>query len=262
MKEINKTFSPELLANLIKKRIEFPNSTGPYVRLHQDEVATDIINALITEDDEYRKKLTPAVGLLLYKMMHDELGESHEILRGVFAIIKDCKLTECDTLVYNWLNNKKNVLVSGTEPIEQRWKQTYREGMMAYAQIQPKDVVVEHWWFNIWKEGSIYWWAAAFTGLRIQNPNSAADELPLLVSRNTDKVPFLLVGMWNDLNSRGILEDAIRCGLNDNTGWAGLGLNMILEKLNDADKNIIMLNLKSLNRTPEKTEQAEKIYAL
>ena len=65
------------------------------------------------------------------------------------------------------MNNKVGVLVSGTSPIDQRWKQTYRDGMLAYAQIQEKDPVVENWWFNTWREGSAIWWGAAFNGLRI-----------------------------------------------------------------------------------------------
>lgn len=241
VKDMRKTFNPETLADLIKKRIEFPNVTGPYIN-KTDETPTDIISALIADDDENRKKLTPAVGFLLYKMLHGKMGESHEILRGVFAIISDCKLMECEQLVYDWLRAKHN-----HDPIDTRWKHTYRDGMMAYAHIQSKkNKETEAWWLNIWRESSSVWWPAAFMGLRIQNPSAAIAELPLMISRNTDKAAYLLLGAWNDPDARGLLEQSIHRGLNANTGWAGLALNMLLEKLTDEGKNQIMMSLKRL----------------
>lgn len=248
VKEIRKTFNPELLADLIKKRIEFPASTGPLISTFKEEAATDIIDAFIADSEEYRKKITPAVGLLLYKMMHGKMTESHEILRGVFAIIRESKLTDCHKLVYNWLQLKHNVQTSS----DVKWKHTYREGMMAYAQIQSKDEKNEGWWLNIWREGSSVWWPPAFLGLRIQNPTAACAELPLLITRHLTNegamAGYLLVGMWNDPDARGLIERAIRRGLDENTGWAGRALNMILEKLTEQDKNQLMLNLKTLTK--------------
>lgn len=243
VKDLRKTFNPELLADLIKKRIEFPNSTGPFIRNQKDEIATDIIDAFIASSDEYRKKLTPAVGFLLYKMLHGKLTENHEILRGVFSIIRESKLLECNKLVYNWLQVKYDLGSS-----DQKWKHTYRDGMMAYAQIQEKDKEIEDWWANIWMESSSAWWPAAFMGLRIQNPSRAMAELPALINRNTDKTSYLLVGTWNDLDARAMLESAIHRGINENSGWAGLALNLLLEKLSEADKIKLMLNLKDLNK--------------
>lgn len=243
---MRKTFAPELLADLIKKRIEFPGSTGPYVRTTtENEVATDIIDALIAETDENRQKITPAVGLLLYKMLHGKMTESHDILRGVFAIIHASKLVECNMLVYSWLTNNEKRLTSN----DARWKQTYRDGVMAYAQVQSKcDKDTEAWWFNLWREGSSSWWPAAFLGLRIQNPVAACEELSLLMARDIDKTQALLVGAWSDPESRSPFERAIKRGLDENTGWAGFALNMVLEKLTDADKEQLMLNLKNLTK--------------
>lgn len=240
VKDIIKTYNPEILAELIKKRIEFPNSTGPFVKLTQDEVATDIIDAFIAEDDIFKEKLTPAIGFLLYKMLHGKMTESHEILRGVFSIIRESKLKECETLVYNWLNQKRDKL----DAEDSKWRNTYREGMMAYARIQSKNKSIEDWWFNVWKESTSAWWPPAFLGLRIQNPELAAEELPLLIKRKIDKTPYLLIGMWTEESSRHYLEVAIKKGLDENTGWAGFALNMLLEKLSDSDKTLLMLNLK------------------
>lgn len=246
VKEVRKTFNPEMLADLIKKRIEFPGSTGPYIRHNSDELPSDIIDAFIAHSEEYKKKLTPAVGLLLYKMMHGKMSENHEVLRGVFSIIRESKLTECQQLVYNWLQKKHGVAFG--ENADVKWRPTYREGMMAYAKIQPLgEEQIESWWTSIWRDDCPTWWPAAFLGLRIQNANTACEELPLLVSRNVDKLGYLLVGMYNDPNCRCRMESSIMEGLDANTGWAGLALNTLLEKLSEVDRTKLMLNLKELN---------------
>lgn len=240
VKDLRKTFSPELLANLIQKRIEFPSTTGPYIRSISDELSVDIIIAFISEEIEYRRKLTPAVGLLLYKLLYKEMTVSHEILRGIFLIIRDTRLVECRELVYNWLKENSNVLVS----TDQKWKITYRDGLFAYAQIQFKDDFIKDWWLNLWKKGISFWWIVSFLGLRIQNPALACQELPLLISRNVDKTGYLLVGTWRDLEARPLIEKSIRIGINENTGWAGYALNSMLEKLSEEDKNKLMTNIK------------------
>jgi hypothetical protein len=247
VKDIRKTFNPELLADLIRKRIEFPGSTGPFVSSQtKDEDPTDIIDAFIADSEEYRNKLTPAVGLLLYRMLHGKLGESHEILRGVFSIIRTSKLIECNQLVYNWLQKKNNAFTSN----DPKWKHTYRDGMMAYAQIQSvKNKEIEDWWHSVWKEGSSVWWSAAFMGLQMQNPDVACAELPVLMERYPEKISYILFEMWNNTECRSKMEIAIKRGLDENTGWAGLALNILLGKLTEADKNKLMLSLKELTKS-------------
>ncbi len=200
VKEINKTYNPEILADLIKKRIEYPSSTGPFIRYNSDELPSDIIVSFISDSEESRKKLVPAIGLLLYRMMHGKMPGHHDVLRGLFSVIRGNKLTECRTLVANWLHNK---YAQGSS--DGQWKQTYRDAMMAYAQIQDKNTATEEWWYNIWKECGSWWWPAAFLGLRIQNPTAACNELQLLISRNIDKTGYLLVGMWKIMLSLKVL---------------------------------------------------------
>jgi hypothetical protein len=250
IKEVRKTFNPELLADLIKKRIEFPNTTGPYIKHNSDELPTDIIDALIAHNEENRKKLTPAVGLLLFRLIHNKMPENHEILRGVFSIIRESKLVECEHLVYGWLQKTYKVAFEVNKN-DSKWRATYLSGMMAYAKIQSKDKDIEDWWYNIWRDNAPAWWPAAFLGLRIQNPDIAVAELPLLISRNMDKLSYLLLGMWSDLDCRPRFELAIRKGIDSNTGWAGFALNTLLEKLTEADKNNLMLNLKALGKNIE-----------
>lgn len=240
VKEVRKTFNPEMLADLIKKRIDTPASTGPYVNVSKGEIPSDIVCAFILDDEVYKTKLTPAVGLLLYRMSNGKAPESHEILRGVFSIIQECNLKDCSTLLFNWLAKKHSLFTSKDE----KWRLTFREGLMAFAKIQEKNSEMEFWWTNIWRGEESFWWPAAFLGLRTQNPIAAAKELPLMISRNIDRTPYLLLGIWSDESSRPIMERAIKDGLNANTGWAGFALNMLLEKLPDNKKDELMLNLK------------------
>jgi hypothetical protein len=240
VKDLRKTFNPEMLSDLIKKRIDSPNCTGPYVNSHKGEMPTDIICAFMLDDMEYKEKITPAVGLLLYKMSNGIIPENHDVLRGVFSIIQECDLKECNKLVFNWLVKKHSIFSSN----DAKWKSTFREGLMAFAKIQDKNPEMETWWMSIWRSDQSFWWPAAFLGLRTQNPVMAAKEMPLMISRNIDRSPYLLLGIWSDENSRSIMEHAIKDGLNANTGWAGFALNMLLEKLSDSQKDQLMLNLK------------------
>lgn len=243
VREIIRSHNVDLLSDLIKKRIEFPGTTGPTISHFQDETSTDIIEALIEDDDEFRRKIAPAVGLLLYKLMLGKIGESHEILRGVFSIINGSRLTECNDLLYKWLQQNANHLVSD----DIRHRMTYREGMMAFARVQRTSKLTEVWWENIWKEGRSYFWTASFYGLMLQNATIAASHLKLLMSRNPDKLGFLLVGMWHNSNSQSAFELSIKQGLETNEGWAGRMLNILLEKLAEKDKDKIVNNLRNIS---------------
>lgn len=239
VKDIKKTYDPALLSDLIKKRIEFPRSTGPYIK--DGELSTDIVNSFITDDDSYRNKLAPAIGLLLYKMMNDALGESHELYRGVFYIIRECRLVECKRLVEDWLRLKFNTID------DLNYLMTYRDALMAYALIQSKNKELEDWWHGIWKCSYSELWGAAFTGLRVQNPVLAATQLPLLVSRDINVMPHILVGMWADSVARKEMEICIRNGLNSKIGWAGKALNVLLDKLSEKSKTALLTDMKNLN---------------
>jgi len=244
VKSLFKTYEPEALGELIEKRIKLPLSTGPYV-IPSQEGPVDIVNALIADGPEgFREKIEPAVGLLLYKMRHGQMEKSNEILQGVFSIIRGSKLTKCLTLVQNWLNENVSLLLSD----KAKEQETMREGLMAFAKIQKKDPINEHYWTNLWRHGQACYWPASFHGLRQQNPKLACNELSLLVDRKVhgklDKAIYLVSGMWNDENARHQLECAIKRGLHDNHNWAGMVLNLLLEKLTEEQRSGVMERLK------------------
>jgi len=240
VKELLKSHSPDTIAELIQKRIERPLSVGPFVKGFNQELPTDIIDALILSDNELRDRIYPAVGLLLYNFLHNKTPTNHPVLRGVFSLISNSYLKECYLLLANFLERKKEQSLSG----DVSWETTYREAMMAMTRIQHKDNLMERYWLNMWEEKKAVYWPPAFVGLRTQNPVVACRELPLLVSRKLDKLPYLMAGMWKDGESQQPLEKALREGLRADNGWSGLAINALLTQLKDEQKQELMFRLR------------------
>lgn len=239
VKSMKKASDPDEIATLIKKRIDSP-ATGPFVRA--GELSSDIVNLFISSNEEFKKKIVPAIGLLLYNLLHDKEKETHELLRGVFNIVANSKLKECKSLTYKWLLKKKDAM----ECDDIRWKTTYREGMIAYAYVQDRLPEIEQWWYNVWTDCSIFWWSPAFLGMRVSNPALAGSEIPKLIERNYDKGAYLMASMWSDPTSKQAFENAIALGMKENAGWAGIATNQVLEKLDDSKKNELMLGLRKV----------------
>jgi len=242
VKAMKKSWDPEEIAVLIKKRIDKPSMNGPIVRHNSDETAVDIINVFIEANEEYKKRIVPAVGLLLHNLLHEKEQESHELLRGVFNIIANSRLKECKSLLYKWLLAKKDAMFCD----DLKWKTTYREGMIAYAYVQDGEQEIKQWWYNVWKDSSMFWWSPAFLGMRVSNPALAGKEIATLIERKYDKGVFLMASMWSDPASKQAFENAIAVGMKDNARWAGTALNQVLEKLTDEKKNELMLGLKKV----------------
>jgi hypothetical protein len=246
LKSLSKTQDPALLADLIAARINDPGKIGPYLpdtSIYKEE-STDIIWALIetTEDPNFRKRMSAAVGLLLFKMLNDETKPTTQMLSGVFNIINNSRLDACRTLTWNWLSQNIPVMTDDKHAL----KVAYREGLMAFARIQARNELTEIFWLNIWRQGTTFWHPVAFMGLRMQNPKLAMNELPLFASRKLDSAAALLSGAWKDENSRNQLECAIKRGLKDQSGqWAGKLLNALLGAIDDEQKEQLMLALKA-----------------
>jgi hypothetical protein len=241
VKELKKAYEPKEIATLIQKRLERPYVIGPW--LNKDEEASDIIDKIIAKKEGNRKKIAPAVGLLLYNLLNEQVPESHELLRGIFNIIGNSKLQECGSLVRKWLIAKKDAMNID----DVKWRTTYRVGMNAYAFVQDlKDEPLRRWWYNVWKDSSSFYWSVAFIGLRMQDPKAAAKELPTLIDRRYDKTSQILVAMWCDDQSRIAFENVISIALNDGETWAGIALNCMLEKLDDEKRKELLLGLKKV----------------
>jgi hypothetical protein len=241
VKKLLKTYDPGPLSDLIEERIKW-QTTGPSRPYNSGELPTDIIDALIGAcPPDFRKKMEPAVGLLLYKILHNKINENDNIIAGVFSMIRANKFTECTPLLRKWLNNKSRYLTTSAKSDND----IYYAGMMALADAQQPDKELEEYWLNLWKESKSFFWAASFYGLRKQNPEVAVNEYELLVKRNPEKTSINLIGVWRDIRSRSLLERAISKGLHKENKYAARALNLMLSSLDDDDRTELMLNLKN-----------------
>lgn len=242
VKALKKAYLPDDIAALIEKRIQSPNMNGPHVRSVDGETAVDIVSTFMLKDEHCRKKIAPAVGLLLYNLLEERINITHELLRGVFTIIRDTKLKECFMLLWKWL--KKNEQALSCDDL--KWKTTYKHAMYAFAYIQRLgDTEIENWWMNIWNNGSSFWWGVAFIGLRVQNPIFAITQLENLIKvRRYEKTASILTEMFADEQSRALLETAISVGIKENSGWAGNALNQLYGNLGAEQRDKMMESLR------------------
>jgi hypothetical protein len=251
VKRLRKGTDLEDIGKAIKDRIEWPNSTGPYVNSLDGEVPTDIIAALLDTEPDLHEKVEKAVGLLLFKVKRGDIGPSNAILQGLFTIIRTNQLFECSTLVHNWLKENVSALLPldrslpfyTLNPQEAR-RNSYKDALHAFAYVQGKNEELEHWWFNLWRESDKFWQFYAFIGLRRQNPEVARDEIPLLLDRKIPNTSSLLSWFWRDETSRKVFVNAIREGLVHDVKWTGLAMNEALAKMWPVEKEEFIAELK------------------
>jgi hypothetical protein len=246
VKELKKTSEPEALSSLILKRIKSPNITGPWVSKLDDETPIDIITHFISKSDDFKKRASPAIGLILFKIINGDIKKSdidyNTILSDVFRLIRENNLTDCNRLIYMWVRDNFDAINSD----DQKYKRAYKDALYAYAKIQDKNPKLLSWWEQVWNNWSPYWWEVSFYGMRLNDPQFAIKKIPEVAQRYEAKFPILLMGMFYDKNAKLPFIKAIRSALDEKSGWAGKFLNEIWSKLNDADRNEIMELLQNL----------------
>src|ERR1019366_4875166 len=249
VKSIRKASNPDELADLIKDRIDRPNIVGPYINGNSDERPTDIINIMMTEYDGFRKKIIPAVGLLLYNVNIKKIKEEHDVVRGIFHIIAVSKVFECNTLVLEWINSKfsddNGLSISFTPTkMSKLEKIVFRDALTALASIQDKNGAWASWWMDFWKSTTNnFWYGTTIYGLRKQNPELAAKEIELLIHRNPENLNNMLFNMWNDNEFKNFFATELKDALNKNKDYAGKIVNMLWDKLFDDEKRENLLTM-------------------
>jgi|ERR1700722_19461875 len=230
IKKLIKTYDPGPLAELIAERIKFPTNTGPFIQYNStEEKPVDIITALISTAPDFRKKIEPAVGLLLWKMINGHMEERQDLICGAFALIRDNTLIDCTLLLREWLKKNKAYLKADTKQnIE-----LYNYALFTLCTIQQKDKELEEFWFDLWRNGKAQFWTAAFYGMRKQSPKMAVDELPLLIERNTSRMTDHLSCMMSDEECWPLLKQELQDGLKKENEYCGLALNALLAKITD-----------------------------
>jgi len=246
VKELRRTWRPDLVAALIEKRLSDPEHVGPYCWSGgtSKELASDILVALAEDATAFMDKIVPAVSILLYETLHDKVKYKNETVKLLFSLIKDANISPAGPLVFDWLKKHYSMLISK----DNEERELYRVALCAFARVQPKNSVIELFWSNIWLESNSYWWAAAFLGMRMQNPETACIQLPLFVERKLTTAHYILGGMWSDLKCRYVFIDALRRGLRSSSGWAGLTINSTYGALStDLDKKMLLSSINDCN---------------
>jgi hypothetical protein len=238
-KDLNRHFRPELMAELIEKRLTEPEKHGHYTYSGGKELPGDVLVAMAEDSHEFRDKLIPAIGILLYDTVHKDGKMNPRALRYLFDLIKDANFTHHAELVYAWLRKNVGMLDSkvSTE------NELYKAALFCFARIQPNDRTIESFWMKIWEEAGSHWWPAAFLGLIVQNPETACKNLPLLIQRNVANSRHMLSMMWTDLRCRFIFVDALRVGLRETRGWAGRAINEAYGALGEIDKRMLISSI-------------------
>src|SRR5271166_1103443 len=235
VKDLRRTFRPELLAGLIEKRLLDPGTVGPHYWDNGKDCPYDIIVALCDDEEEFKEKITPAVGLLLFQIVHDKLKCTDKFVQGIFGLIKDADLVACSEITFAWLRDHKEYISSKSESE----RKTYRDALLCFARIQRRnDRDITDFWTSIWNDENIegeYWWPTSFVGLSRQSPEVACEQLPLFAMRKLSKSQHVLTGMWSDLGCRFHFVDALKNGLINTSGWAGLTINEVYKVLPDLD---------------------------
>src|ERR1019366_3088415 len=228
VKNMLKTQDPGPLAELIEARIKWPANTGPYILPSSDEAPIDIISEMIETLPDFRKKTEYAVGLILWKMLHGKMDEKPELLYGAYGLIRDNNLTTCGMLVFDWLSKNTQYLKADNK----HGTELYIYALFTFGTIQPaSDKNIEAYWMQLWKDAKPQFWAAAFSGLRKQNPITAIGEVPLLIKRNTSNVGNHLTAMLSDEACWPLLKHELKTGIDKDEEYCGLALNILLSKL-------------------------------
>jgi hypothetical protein len=239
VKKLHRANDAEVIADLIKSRIEFPNATGPWIESHKHELPTDIIADMILSNHKLKDKLSHGIGCLLFKVVNGQFLHSNTIANGVFKIISRSKITMCHKLQQQWLEKNVDFLKSYSI-LDQS---TYNEALIAYAYAQPRDAKLDEYWQNIWLDTRSYWWATAFFGLFKQNTELAQKEIPLLIERLPFESFKILHNIWMDTPYT--LEKIIYDGLIENKMWAGTTLNKLISLFNKEQKIAIFKSLEA-----------------
>jgi len=228
VKKMLKIQDPGPLAELIEERIKWPAHTGPYILPSSEEKGIDIISEMIRSIPDFRKKTEYAVGLILYKILNGHMDEKSELLYGVWGLVRDNILTNCGMLVHSWLSKNTQYLKADNK----LGIDLYIYALFTFGTIQPaSDKNIETYWMKLWKDAKPQFWAAAFSGLRKQNPIVAIGELPLLIKRNTSNVGAHLTAMLSDELCWPLLKHELKTGIDKNEEYCGMALNILLTKL-------------------------------
>jgi hypothetical protein len=187
---------PELLG-FLRRRLTQPYEEGPPLDDRRTEGPERIFEEIAAGNDAFRLRLEDTIaGYLKSDEASPGDASAYPLIRGLLDLVQHLALGGVFTPLRAWLERHQQALAAEPDAVLGRAVL----GALATSQVRG---LKEHrdFWMRVWQSDSLPlpWRARAFIGLRLQDLQAAASELPQLVryagEAGQDPGP-LLKGMW------------------------------------------------------------------
>jgi hypothetical protein len=219
------------LLELLKRRLSRPYNDGPALDDRRGEGFEEIFEELAREDEGFRLRLEETIAGY-FKSAEASPGreEAGPVIRGMLELIQRLALTGAFTPLRAWLEQHEEALVADPTAV------LGRAALGALATSQPTGLTeVRGFWLGWWRKAPPALQPRAFIGLRLQDPQTAVEELPELLRRaeasGQDPGP-LLQGLWLQPSAQPLL---VRWLENAPELWADKARQALRRRLPDVD---------------------------
>lgn len=194
---------PELLAFLCR-RLTPSSAEGPALDDRRGEGPEEVFERLAREDEDFRVRLEETIaGYFKSPESSPNDDAAKPVIRGLLETIPRLALTGVFSPLRAWLSRNKTALLTPSLLAIGRAALSALAGSQPMGLAEPRD-----YWLRLWQSGPEAWQPRAFIGLRLADPETAVNELPLLLRRaralKQDPGP-LLHGLWNQPSARPLL---------------------------------------------------------
>ena len=197
------------LLEFIKNRLTLPYNEGPFPDDRRGEGAEEVFERIAEGSEVFRANLEATIAEYFRSDTATPVDPAtHCVTRGMLEMIQRLALPGTFLPIRAWLERYELGLRDGSG------SQLGRAALAALATSQlpgiPANLI---FWERCWQFGPTSWQPRAFIGLRLQNPQVAAGEIPELV-RRAEGQPFgagqLLFGMWKQREGRTALLEWLK----------------------------------------------------
>jgi hypothetical protein len=194
---------PELLAFLCR-RLTPSSDEGPALDDRRGEGPEEVFERLAHEDEDFRVRLEETIaGYFKSPESRPNEDAAKPVIRGLLETIARLALTGVFSPLRAWLSRNKTALLTPS------LLAMGRAALSALAGSQPTGLAEPRaYWLRLWQSGPEAWQPRAFIGLRLQDPETAVNELPLVLrrARALGQDPgALLHGLWNQPSAHPLL---------------------------------------------------------
>jgi hypothetical protein len=222
---------PELL-DWLAKRLTRPYDEGPLLDDRRGEGPEEVFEQMAAGDEAFRARLDKTIADYFESPAANPATPAVvPVLRGLLEMVQRLALTRTFAPIRAWLQQHEAELRA------EGGAYLARAALGALATSQPRGMSdVRDFWLHWWRNGPPPWQPRAFIGLRLHDPRTAAEEIPLLVrrAREQNQDPgALLQGMWNQPDGR----EALCAWLlrNDHDAEAGEVRKALRGRINEAE---------------------------